>query len=202
MPHTGPVGPVAGQPPPLGLLVLQPVGSGVWHCDPDVGSPFAQLPTNAPLPLPLPLPVAGLPALWLFVPGVPLFPLVLVLPFPAPLAARVVLANPVGPEFKLRALVARTRARHVAPMSSKTRFMRLTPCYQQCCWLEMLVPGRRSCPVVYSSVSHPFLASRAGWSTARDRVVCHENEALVSRCHQHISRNRKLQVVLLYYIDC
>ena len=49
-PHTGPVGPLAGQPPPFGLLELHPVGCGFWHADP-VWPPFSQLATEfAPIP--------------------------------------------------------------------------------------------------------------------------------------------------------
>jgi hypothetical protein len=49
LPHTGPVGPLAGQPPPDGLLALQPVGCGFLHCGPLLGFPFMQLPTEPPV---------------------------------------------------------------------------------------------------------------------------------------------------------
>lgn len=35
LPQTGPVFPETGQPPPLGLLALHPVGVGALHCAPD-----------------------------------------------------------------------------------------------------------------------------------------------------------------------
>lgn len=155
LPQTGLAVPGAGHPPPLGLFALQPVGSGVWHCAPEVGLPFSQLPVNPPLLLPL----FGLPAfeeLPLLLPGVPLLAFAVLLPldpllpaFPLPLvpllpafplllrplfppllllplppAASVVLAKPVCPELRVKALVARTRARLVAAMSRRMRFIK------------------------------------------------------------------------------
>lgn len=40
LPQTGPVLPDTGQPPPLGLFALQPVGVGALHWAPDVGCPL------------------------------------------------------------------------------------------------------------------------------------------------------------------